>query len=141
MMKNIIGLLIIIGLLTYGIIRIGVGGVLLAQTAQLVDYPELNEATLEVKQFLAERSDKQILPFTQATYFAFILFMGILLASGAVGALMRKKWGFVVLWIYIATHAALFINYQEINPKIIILVLQILLLLGLRRLRPANQSL
>ena len=46
MMKNRIGLLIVLGFLIYGIIRIVVGGVLLAQTAQLVDYPEINDATL-----------------------------------------------------------------------------------------------
>lgn len=140
-MKNRIGLLIVLGFLIYGIIRIVVGGVLLAQTAQLVDYPEINDATLEVKQFLEERSGKQIVPFTEVTYFAFISFMGILLTSGAIGAFLRKKWGFVVLWTYIATHAALFINYQEINPKITILVLQILLLIGLKHLRPYNKSL
>jgi len=138
-MKNKIGILIAIGLLGYGIIRITVGSVLWAQTVHLVDYPELKEATLEVKQFLDERSGKQIVPFTQVTYFAFISFMGILLTSGAIGALLRKNWGFVVLWIYIATHAALFINYQEINPKIMILILQVLLLVGLRHLRPAQE--
>lgn len=137
-MKGKIGMLIAVGLLGYGIIRITVGSALLAQTAHLVDYPELNMATLEVKQFLEERSGKQIVPFTDVTYFALISFMGILLTAGAVGALLRKNWGFVVLWTYIATHAGLFINYQEINPKITILFLQVLLLLGLRYLRPAN---
>ncbi|MTI41149.1 hypothetical protein [Fulvivirga lutimaris] len=137
-MKSKIGILITIGLLGYGIIRIGVGSALLAQTIHLVNYTELNEATMEVKQFLEERAGKQIVPFTEVTYFAFIVFMGILLTSGAVGALLRKNWGFVVLWIYISTHAALFINYQEINPKIIILVLQVILLIGLKYLRPAN---
>jgi len=135
-MKNKLGLLIALGLLAYGIIRITVGGLLMAQTTQLIDYQELNEVSLEVKQFLEERSGKQIVPFTITTYFAFISFMGILLTSGAVGALLRKNWGFMVLWTYIAIHAALFINYQEINPKITILILQILLLLGLRYLRP-----
>lgn len=137
-MKSKIGVIIAIGLLGYGIIRISVGSVLLAQTAHLISYPELNEATIEVKQFLAERVGKQIVPFTEVTYFAFISFMGILLTLGAVGTLLRKNWGFVVLWIYIVTHAGLFINYQEINPKIIILFLQVLLLIGLRHLRPAN---
>jgi hypothetical protein len=33
-------------------------------------------------------------------------------------------------------HASLFINYQEINPKIIVLVLQVILLFVLTYLRP-----
>lgn len=136
---NRLGLLIILGFLAYGIIRIAVGGLLLAQTTQLIDYQELNEASIEVHQFLNERSEKQIVPFTQVTYFAFILFMGILLTSGAIGAFIRKNWGFVLLWTYIATHAALFINYQEINPKIMFLILQVLLLIGLKYLRPAQE--
>jgi hypothetical protein len=40
-MKNKIGLLIAIILLGYGIIRIGVGGALLAQTLEIVNLSEL----------------------------------------------------------------------------------------------------
>ena len=51
-MKNKIGLLISLLLLGYGLIRIGVGGVLLAQIFEIINFSELNEATLEVKQFI-----------------------------------------------------------------------------------------
>jgi len=135
-MKNKIGLLIAILLLGYGIIRIGVGGALLAQTLEIVNFSELSEATLEVKQFIDIRANEQIIPFTLIGYFAYILVMGVLLTIGAVGAIARRKWGFILLWIYLANHAALFINFQEINPKIIVLALQVVLLLGLIYLRP-----
>lgn len=62
--------------------------------------------------------------------------MGVLLSIGAVGTIVRRRWGFILLWIYIGTHAALFINFLEINPKIIGLVLQVILLIVLKYLRP-----
>ena len=136
--KNKIGLLIAILLLGYGIIRIGVGGALLAQTFEIVSSSELAEATLEVKQFIDIRADKQLIPFTLTGYFTYILVMGILLTAGAIGAIVRKKWGFVFLWIYLANHAALFINYQEINPKLFVLALQVILLFVLIYLRPSK---
>lgn len=63
-MKNKIGLLIAIILLGYGLIRIGVGGALLAQTLEIVNFSELAEATLEVKEFISIRAGEQLIPFT-----------------------------------------------------------------------------
>jgi len=135
-MKNKIGLLISILLLGYGLIRIGVGGALLAQTFEIINFSDLTEATLKVEQFINIRASKQIIPFTLTGYFTYILVMGILLTVGAVGTIARRRWGFISLWIYLAMHAALFINYQEINPKIIVLALQVILLFALNYLRP-----
>ena len=135
-MKNKIGLLIAILLLGYGLIRIGVGGALLAQAYEIVNFLDLSEATLEVEEFINIRADKQIIPFTLVGYFTYILVMGILLTTGAGGAIVRRRWGFYLLWIYIAMHAALFINFQEINRKIIVLALQVILLYVLIYFRP-----
>lgn len=135
-MKNKIGLLIAIILLGYGLIRIGVGSALLAQTLEIVNFSELAEATLEVKEFISIRAGEQLIPFTITGYFTYILVMGVLLSIGAVGTIVRRRWGFILLWIYIGTHAALFINFLEINPKIIGLVLQVILLIVLKYLRP-----
>lgn len=139
-MKNNIGLLIAVLLLGYGLIRIGVGGALLAQTIEVINFPDLTEATLEVKQFISIRASEQIIPFTLTGYFTYIFAMGLLLTAGAIGAIMRKRLGYVILWIYLAMHAALFINFQEINPKIIVLGLQVILLFVLIYLRPLKQS-
>jgi hypothetical protein len=51
--------------------------------------------------------------------------MGLLPAFGAVGTMLCKIWGIVLLWVYMAGHAALFIKYLEIKPKLIVLALQI----------------
>ncbi|NND79467.1 MAG: hypothetical protein HKN53_06190 [Maribacter sp.] len=135
-MKNKIGLLIAILLLGYGLVRIGVGGSLLAQTMELINFPELAEATLEVKEFINTRANEQLVPFSVKGYYTYILIMGILLSIGAFYTIVRKRWGFVLLWLYIGMHAALFINFLEINPKIIVLVLQVILLFTLKHLRP-----
>ena len=138
-MKNLkakIGLLIAILLLGYGMVRIGVGGALLAQTLHIVNFPELAEASLEVKEFISNRASKQIFPFSLEGYFTYILIMGIILSIGAINTLLRKRWGFYLLWLYIGLHAALFINFLEVNPKIIVLVLQVVLLFVLKQLRP-----
>ena len=135
-MKNKIGLLIALLLLGYGLIRIGVGGVLLAQTLEIINFSELAEATLDVKEFINIRASEQIITFTLTGYFTYILVMGILLSIGAVCTVFRRRWGFILLWIYIGMHAALFINFLEINPKLILLVLQVILLFVLNYLRP-----
>ena len=138
-MKNIIAILIAIILLGYGLTRIGVGGAMLAQTLDFVNSSDLIEATTEVKEFINVRASEQIIPFSPTGYFSYILIMGILLSVGAIGIIVRRRWGFILLWIYNVSHALLFINFQEINPKLIVLALQIILLFVLIYLRPAKQ--
>lgn len=135
-MKKTIGIIILLVLLGYGIIRIGVGIALSAQASEIVNFPELAEAVEEVNVFIGERASKQVIPFSATGYFAYILSMGILLSAGAIFVFLRKNTGFVILWIYVALHAALFINYLEINPKLFVLALQVILVFTLRRLRP-----
>lgn len=137
-MKDKIGLLIAILLLGYGLIRIGVGGALLAQTFGIINFSDLTEASLEVKQFINIRASGQLIPFTLAGYFTYILVLGVLLTSGAIGIIVRMRWGFILLGIYITMHAALFINFQEINPKLIVLALQVIMLILLIYLRSAK---
>ena len=135
-MKNKIGLIIALLFLGYGLTRMGVGVALLAQTLQIINFSDLTEACLEIEQFMHIRASQQIIPFTLSGYCTYILAMGIMLTLGAVGAIVRKSWGYTMLWIYLTMHAALFINFQEINPKIIVLVLQVILLLAMKYLRP-----
>ena len=138
-MKNKLGILITILLLGYGLTRIGVGGAMLAQTLEIVNSSDLTEAITEVKEFIDVRASDQIIPFSLTGYFTYILIMGILLSTGAIGIIVRRRWGFIILWIYNALHALLFINFQEINPKLIVLALQVILLFVLIYLRPSKQ--
>ncbi len=135
-MKRIIGLFIAILLLGYGVVRIGVGVSLLAQTLNVVSFPDLAEGVAEVKVFIEARANDQIFPFSLNGYFGYIVVMGILLSAGALGTIARNQWGYKLIGIYLVMHAALFVNFQEINPKLIGLILQIVMLFVLYYLRP-----
>ena len=135
-MRRVIGLLIAILFLGYGLVRIGVGGALLAQLLGVVDFTELAAAISEVRLFIEARVNEQIFPFSVAAYFAYIMVMGTMLATGAGGAIARRRWGHILLGIYLAMHAALFVNFQEINPKLIGLVVTAVMLFALAYLRP-----
>lgn len=139
-MKRIIGLLIAILLLGYGLLRIGVGALLMAQTLDLINFTDLAEAASEVQQFIDARTSDQIIPFSVSGYFGYILVMGALLTTGAAGVIARNRWGFTLLGIYLAMHAALFINFQEVNPKLIGLILQAVMLFALYFLRPPRSE-
>lgn len=135
-MKSKLGILIALLMLGYGFIRIGVGGALLAQSLEIINHTELADASVEVTEFITQRADRQLISFSKVGYFLYILFMGVLLSLGAIFALLKKKIGYTILWIYLGLHAALFINFLEINPKILVLILQIGLLFLLQYLHP-----
>ena len=135
-MRRILGLSIAILFLGYGLVRVGVGGALLAQSLGLVDFTELADATSEVKLFIDARANEQIFPFSISAYFAYIMVMGAMLVTGATGAIVRRQWGHMLLGIYLAMHAALFVNFQEINPKLIGLIVTAVMLFALVYLRP-----
>jgi hypothetical protein len=134
--KRFIGIVIAILLLGYGVVRMGVGALLLAQTLDIVNFPDLAEGVAEVKLFIDARANYQILPFSLNGYFGYILAMGVLLSAGAGGVIARAQWGFKTLGVYMVMHAALFVNFQEINPKLLVLILQIIMLFTLYYLMP-----
>ena len=84
-MLRIIGLLITLPLFGYGLIRIGVGGILLAQSYELINFNHLASAIFEVQSFIEVREEKQIIPFSLSGYFAYIMAMGVFLTAGAIG--------------------------------------------------------
>lgn len=139
-MWRIVGLAIVALLFGYGLIRIGVGGLLLAQSLDLIQVTDLADAIAEVKRFTEARADKELVSFSVSGYSVYIMVMGLLLAAGAAGVFCYKRWGFVLLGFYLAMHAALFVNYQEINPKLFVLALQGLMLVVLIYLRSPRST-
>lgn len=108
----------------------------MAQSLSMVGFNELADVVSETGQFIDARADRQLLPFSVPAYFSFIMAMGFMLAGGAIGVILRKRWGHILLGIYLAMHAALFVNFQEINPKLIGLAVTAAMLLALIYLRP-----
>ena len=113
----------------------GVGALLLAQTLDIVNFPDLAEGVAEVKLFIDARANYQILPFSLNGYFGYILAMGVLLSAGAGGVIARAQWGSKLL-VFTWLCSALFVNFQEINPKLLVLILQIIMLFTLYYLMP-----
>jgi hypothetical protein len=118
-----------------------VGALLLAQTSGAINFPDLADAAAEVEVFIVARASYQLLPFSLEGYFLYIVAMGVLLSAGAAGIVARFSWGFTTLGVYIAMHAALFINFQEINPKLLGLFAQLVMLLILYYLMPLDKLL
>lgn len=137
-MRTKIGLLIALCFLAYGLIRIGVGSALLAQAQGLIAFDDLAKAVGDVKTFIDARIDKQIVAFSVSGYFIYIFIMGVILVAGAIGTLFYKRWGTLLLVVYLTLHGALFVDFQEINPKIIGFIIQIVMLIVLTYLRPSK---
>lgn len=138
--RNALGWLIVLGFLGYGLIRIGVGSLLFMQAMGWIDLADFRDVLVEVETFIGDRADRQWFAFSVAGYFAYIASMGVVLTTGAIGVILRKTWGFVLIGLYLLMHAGLFVNFQEINPKLISLALTIVLYLVLLWARPARPA-
>jgi hypothetical protein len=134
---RVVAILICLGLLAFGLIRIGVGGALIGQELGWWSQGgEMAEALAETRHFLAEKSPQALIPMSPAAYFGVIIFMGVSLSLGAGLCLMNRRGGLSLIALYLATHGWLFVNFQTINPKIAVLGLGIamwLVLLWVRR--------
>ena len=119
--KILAGLICIIAL-AFGIVRIGVGSVLMAQAAGIIDIAAFSEPITDIQRFTLEKNDQAIIPLNPISYLAIIAFMGICLVFGAIGAWRQKFAGYAFLVAYLLIHAGLFFNFQTINPKINILI-------------------
>lgn len=84
-LKRSLGIVIALLPLGYGLVRIGVGALLLAQTLGAINFPDLADAVAEVDVFIVARASYQLLPFSLEGYFLYIIAMGVLLSAGAAG--------------------------------------------------------
>ncbi len=126
-MKRKLAIVICCLFLASGLVRIGVGGLMIGQASGWWALDgEAAVALAETQRFIAEREANRV-GFTPLSYFAFILFMGLTISLGAVGQMWRKQWGLVLISGYLLSHAALFVNFQTVNPKIALLGFAILL--------------
>ncbi len=91
---------------------------------------EAEEALVETERFIGER-ESNLIGFTPVSYFGFIIFMGLSISLGAIGQIRRRQWGLVLIVLYLFSHAALFVNFMTVNPKVVLLALAVLLTLVL----------
>jgi len=128
-MKRKLAITICLLFLASGLIRIGVGGMMLGQAAGWWALEgEAAEALADTQRFISEKKSN-IVGFTPISYFAFILFMGLTISLGAIGQIWRQQWGLVLISLYLLSHGSLFVNFMTVNPKIALLGLASLLTL------------
>jgi hypothetical protein len=122
-MKRKLAIAICLVLLASGLVRIGVGGLMIGQAAGWWALEgEAAGSLADTIRFIREQKSN-LVGFTPMSYFAFILFMGLTISLGAIGQMWRKQWGLVLIGIYLLSHGALFVNFMTVNPKIVLLVL------------------
>lgn len=136
---NLLAAIICAIALVFGVIRIGVGMVLMTQAVGIIDVAAFSEPITDIQRFIQDKNGQAIIPLNPVSYLAIIAFMGLCLVLGAIGSWRRKKWGYGALSVYLLTHASLFVNFQTINPKINILISGIsmlIILVVVNRFRP-----
>lgn len=110
-----------------GLIRVGVGAIVISQlTGWWQLGGEAAVAVSETRQFIGEASTN-LVGFTPFSYFAFLFLMGLIVSAGAIGQMRRKSWGLALIGAYLCCHAFLFLNFMTINPKVGLLALALLL--------------
>ena len=126
-MKRKLAIVICCVFLASGLIRVGVGGMMIGQAAGWWALEgEAAESLVDTQRLISEQKSN-VVGFTPISYFAFILFMGLTISLGAIGQIWRNQWGLVLIGIYLLSHGALFVNFMTVNPKIVFLGLAILL--------------
>ncbi|MCW8092385.1 hypothetical protein [Alteromonas sp. ASW11-130] len=113
-----LGWLIILSFFLFGVVRVGVGGALFLQAESFLALQPLQEVVHETQAFIDKRKSDQLVGFTTPVYFLYIFAMGLILLLGVLGVIKRQSYGFYCLFTYLIMHALLFINFQEINPKL-----------------------
>ena len=117
-MKRKLAVLVCLIFLASGLIRIGVSALMIGEAEGWWSFGgEATEALADTQRFLAER-EVNLVGFTALSYFAFIAFMGVTVSIGAIGQLWRRQWGLVLIGVYLISHAALFVNFMTVNPKV-----------------------
>jgi len=119
-MKRKLAIIICLFFLASGLIRIGVSLLMIGQASGWWSFGgEATEALADTRRFIADHPTN-LAGFTPLSYFGFIMFMGVTISLGAIGQLWRRHWGLVLIGIYLLSHAALFVNFWTVNPKILL---------------------
>lgn len=118
-MRKYVRVFISLALLGYGLIRIGVGSLLLGQEIGLLDFQAFHEPIKDVGSFLTKSADKQIIPVSVTGYVSYIALMGLVLSIGAIRSLRDQSFGLYFIGAFLVMYALLFVNFQTVNPKAI----------------------
>jgi len=135
-LRHVAAILIAVAFLAYGVLRLVVGLGMVAQAISLVDIEAFREPLADTATFLGAKRELTLIPVSAAQYLGYIGFMGFVLSLGAIGALANRPFGLPLIGTFLLLYAALFVNFQTINPKIYhlaVCAVMFLVLLMIRR--------
>ncbi len=130
-MKKYLEMAIVMVFLVYGLIRLGVGSLLLGQESGLIDVEAFRDPIADIAKFLQKSDDKQIIPVSVTGYVSYIALMGVVLITGAYRTFKNHALGLSFIGVFLLMYFVLFINFQTINPKAIHLGVCLLLYIAL----------
>lgn len=111
----------------YGCIRLGVSSLLMLQLHGVLQISALQEGLGEVANFMSAAEGKALMPISTFGYLSYLWVMAVLLVSGALATLTRKRVSRYLIGAFLLLYIVLFINFQTINPKVIHLLVCALL--------------
>jgi hypothetical protein len=92
---------------------------MLAQESGLLAIPAFGEAIGRIQSLLSESGRGPLVPFSVAGYLGYGALMGAVLSVGAVGSLLRWRYGLHFIGAFLALYALLFVNFQMVNVKLL----------------------
>lgn len=117
---HILCMLICLAALAFGVARLGIGAAMFGfEQGWWQLGGEFAEVLPEARHFMAVREDQAFFPWSVSFYFGLIMAMGVFLSAGAVQYLRKRyRSGLALMAVYLLTHGGMFLNYQEVNPKL-----------------------
>lgn len=117
-MRGAARVLIACAFVLYGGLRLVVGVGLVGQSLGLVDIPAFHEPLADVDSFLEDKADRTLVPVSPLGYVSYIALMGLVLFTGAIGALRKRTIGLPLIGTFLALYVGLFVNFLTINRKV-----------------------
>ncbi|MAP94368.1 MAG: hypothetical protein CMK07_05395 [Ponticaulis sp.] len=129
-LRQIIVILIALGLTLYGLARISGVATLCLQLLGVIDSPELAAASEDLIAALPDMNANAFIPMEPNIYLGYSFAMGVVLFLGGVLVLARQRGiGLALIFGYCAMFGLMFVNYQMFNAKIMHLAIVSLLAL------------
>jgi hypothetical protein len=139
-LRKILRWLVAGALLIYGLMRLVVGLGLLGHQIGLFEISSFQEPIDDVATFLFEHHDRAAVPMSVAGYVGYIATMGLVLSIGAIGSMVGRRYGPALVAAFLALYAALFLNFQTVNAKIVHLVVCAVLFVILVQVRTRSED-
>lgn len=103
----------------YGIARVFGATIILLGFFGMLDKPEVTAAVEKLRANTLVLNTHAFIPMTVEQYLGYSILIGAVLIISALGVLSKRSWGAWGVIAYNVLFAAMFINFQEANAKLI----------------------